>query len=60
MVGPIVVKRDGKASIGYWVWYVTLIFDLTHDFTLDVSMSNFETVVFFVCLIYVNGKEANK
>ena len=31
MVGPIDVKRKGKASVGYWVWYVTLIFDITRD-----------------------------
>ena len=31
MVGPIDVKQKGKASVGYWVWYVTMFFDLTHD-----------------------------
>ena len=31
MVGPIDVKWKGGASIGYWVNYVTLTFDLTHD-----------------------------
>ena len=31
MVGPIDVKRKGSASdVGYWVFYVTLTFDLTH------------------------------
>ena len=34
MVGPIDVKRKGGASVGYWVNYVTLTFDLTHDIDL--------------------------
>ena len=34
MVGPIDVKRKGSASVGYWVQYVTLTFDLTHDLEL--------------------------
>ena len=31
MIGPIDVKRKGSASVGDWVQYVTLTFDLTHD-----------------------------
>ena len=34
MVGPIDVKRKGGTSVGYWVNYVTLTFDLTHDLDL--------------------------
>ena len=34
MVGSIDVKRRGSASVGYWVQYVTLNFDLTHDLDL--------------------------
>ena len=34
MVGPIDVKRKGSALVGYWVQYVTLTFDLTHDLDL--------------------------
>ena len=34
MVGPIDVKRKGSALLGYWVWYVTLTFDLTRDLDL--------------------------
>ena len=30
MVGSLDVKRKGSASVGYWVQYVTLIYDLTH------------------------------
>ena len=34
MVGPIDVKWKGSASIGYWVHYMTLTFDLTYDLDL--------------------------
>ena len=34
MVGPIDVKRKGCALVGYWVQYMTLTFDLTHDLDL--------------------------
>ena len=34
MVGPIDVKQKGSASVGCWVQYVTLTFDLTHDLDL--------------------------
>ena len=34
-VGPIDVKRKGSVSVGYWVQYVNLTFDLTHD--LDIG-----------------------
>ena len=34
MVGPIDVKRKGSVSVGCWVQYVTLTFDLTHDLDL--------------------------
>ena len=30
MVGLIDVKQKWSASVKYWVWYVTLTFDLTH------------------------------
>ena len=46
MVGPIDVKRKGDASVGYWVNYVTLIFDLTNDLDLVVSRSRFEIALF--------------
>ena len=46
MVGPIDVKWKGGASVGYWVNYVTLIFDLTHDIDLVVSRSKFEIALF--------------
>ena len=31
MVGPIDMKWKGIALVGYWVQYVALNFDLTHD-----------------------------
>ena len=34
IVGPIDVKWKGSALVGYWVQYVTLTFDLTHDLDL--------------------------
>ena len=34
MVGPIDVKRKEIASVRYWIQYVTLTFDLTHDLDL--------------------------
>ena len=34
MVGRIDVKWKGSALVGYWVQYVTLTFDLTHDLDL--------------------------
>ena len=34
MVGPINVKRKGSALVGYWMQYVTLTFDLSHDLDL--------------------------
>ena len=46
MVGPIDVKWKGGASVGYWVKYVTLNFDLTHDLDLVVSRSKFEKALF--------------
>ena len=34
MIGRIDVKWKGCALVGYWVQYVTLTFDLTHDLDL--------------------------
>ena len=34
MVGLIDAKRKGSASVGYWILYVTLTFDLTYDLDL--------------------------
>ena len=42
MVGPIDVKWKGGASVGYWVNYVTLTFDLTHDLDLWFFQGQFQ------------------
>ena len=34
MVGPTDVKQKVSASVGYWVYYVTLTLDLTYDLDL--------------------------
>ena len=41
MVGPIDVKRKGSESVGHWVQYVTLPFDLTHDLDLGCFKAKF-------------------
>ena len=46
MVGPIDVKRKEGALVRYWVNYVTLTFDLTHDLDLVVWRSKFEIALF--------------
>ena len=46
MFGPIDVKRKGGASVGYWVNYVILTFDHTHDFDLVVSRPKLEIALF--------------
>ena len=43
MAAPIDVKRKGSASVGYWVYKVTLTSFMI--LTLDVSRSNFEISV---------------
>ena len=42
MVCPIDVKRRGSPSVGYWVQYVTLTFDLTHDIDLGFFNVKFQ------------------
>ena len=58
MVGPIDVKRKGSASVGYWAQYVTLTFDLTHDFDLGCFKVKFRNSSFsgIVGLIDVKWK----
>ena len=41
MVGLIDAKQKESASIGYWLYYVTLTFDLTHDLDLGFFKVNF-------------------
>ena len=36
MVGLIDMKQKRNALVGYWINYVTLTFDLTHDLYLGI------------------------
>ena len=58
MVGPIDVKRKGSTWVGYWVYYVTLTFDLTHDLPLGCLKVKFQNscISGIVGLIDVNWK----
>ena len=60
MVGPIDVKRKGSASVGYWVQYVTLTFDLTHDLDLGCFKVTFRnsSISGIVVLIDVKWKRS--
>ena len=60
MVGPIDVKRKGSALVGYWVQYVTLTFDLTHDLDLGCFKVKFRnsSISGIVGLIDVKWKES--
>ena len=42
MVGPIDVKQKGSALVGYWIQYMTLTFDLTHDLDLGFVKVKFQ------------------
>ena len=44
MVGSIDVEQKGGALVGYWVNYVTLTFDLTHDLDLWFFKVKFQTL----------------
>ena len=58
MIGPIYVKWKGSASVGYWVQYVTLTFDLTHNFDLGCFKVKFRnsSITGIVGLIDVKWK----
>ena len=58
MVGPIDVKRKGSASAGYWVQYVTLTFDITHDLDLGYVKVIFRNISISGLLVWLmwNGK----
>ena len=62
MVGPIDVKRKGGASVGYWVNYVTLTFDLTHDLDLWFFKVKFQNSCIRGIVIWLmwNRKKANQ
>ena len=57
MVGPIDVKRNGNASVGYWVQYVTVTFDLTHDLDLGCFKVKFEIALSQELLVWLMWNE---
>ena len=60
MVGPIDVKRKGGASVGCWVNYVTLTFDLIHDvWFLKVKFQN-SCIWGIVIWLMWNKRKANQ
>ena len=61
MIGPIDVKRKGGASVGYWVNYVTLTFDLIHDLHLWFFKVKFQNSCIWGIIIWLmwNKKKAN-
>ena len=62
MIGPIDVKRKRGASIGYWINYVTLTFDLTHDLDLWFFKVKFQNSCIWGIVIRLmwNKKKANQ
>ena len=56
MVGPIDVRRKGSASVGYWVQYVTLNFDLTHDLGLGCIKVKFRNSSISVIVGLIDAK----
>ena len=61
MVDTIDVKQKGSALFGYWVQYMTLTFDLTHDLDLGCFKVKFRnsSISGIVGLIDVNDKEVS-
>ena len=62
MVGLIDVKWKGGASVGHWVNYVTLTFDLTHDLDLWFFKVKFQNSCIWGIVIWLmwNKKKANQ
>ena len=62
MVGPMDVKRKGGALVGYWVNYVTLIFDLSCDLDLWFFKVIFQISCISGIVIWLmwNKKKANQ
>ena len=62
MVGSIDVKQKGGALVGYWVNYVILTFDLTHDFDLWFFKVKFQNSCIWGIVIWLmwNKKKANQ
>ena len=62
MVGLIDVKQKGSALVGYWVNYVTSIFDLTHDCDLWFFKVKFQNSCISGIVIWLmwNKNKANQ
>ena len=62
MVGPIDVKQKGGALVGYWVNYVALTFDLTHDLDLWFFKDKFQNSCIWGIVIWLmwNKKKTNQ
>ena len=56
ILGTIDVKWRGSASVGYWVYYVTLTFDLTHDLDLGFFKVKFRKPVFYELSVWLMWK----
>ena len=59
MVSLIDVKQKGGTSLGYWVYYMTLTFDLTHDLDLWFFKVKFQNSSGIVIWLLWNKKKAN-
>ena len=61
MVCPIDVKRKRSASVGYWVQYVTLTFDLSYDLGLGCFKVKFRnsSIPGIVSLIDAKWKQSD-
>ena len=62
MIGSIDVKQKEGALIGYWLNYVTLTFDLTHDLDLWFFKVKFQNTCIWGIVIWLmwNEKKANQ
>ena len=60
MVGPIDVKRKGGASVGYWVNYVILTFDLTRDLDLWIFKVKFQISCISEIVIWLMWNKKSK
>ena len=60
MVGPIDVKWKGDVSVGYWMNYVTLTFDLTHDLDLWFFKVKFQNSCIWGIVIWLMWNKESK
>ena len=60
MVGSIDLEQKGGTSVGYWVNYVTLTFDLTHDLDLWFFKVKFQNNYLRNCYLIDVKQEESK